>query len=103
MPGGVGEHAPPVTARLGRWPGRAQFQEEGIGLIEVVDREVKVELLWHALTRPTRCLVAVNALEADEQAVLASEPGEIAVRARVEFKAHGLPVERGQGHGIGAI
>ena len=36
MPGGVGEDAPAVAARLEIWLGRAEFQEEGLGLVEVV-------------------------------------------------------------------
>jgi hypothetical protein len=53
----AGEDAPAVAAGLEIWLGRAEFQEEGPGLVKVVGRELEVELLWHALARPARCLV----------------------------------------------
>jgi hypothetical protein len=52
VPGGVGKDAPLATARLEVWLGGAQLEEQGLGLVEVVDREVKVELLRHVLAGP---------------------------------------------------
>jgi hypothetical protein len=104
VPGGVGEDAPPVVVRLELRLGCAQFQDQSFGLVEVVDREVEVELLrHHALGWPGRCLVVVGSLEADEEPVLAGEPGEIVARVRVELEAGGLMVERGQCPGVGAV
>lgn len=73
MPGGVGEDAPLVTARLEVWLGGAQREEQGLGLVEVVDREVKVELLRYVLAGPAGWLVAVSSLEADEEPVLLAQ------------------------------
>jgi hypothetical protein len=89
VPGGVGEDAPLVAARLEVWLGRAKFQDQGFGLVEVVDREVEVELLWRALAGPAGCLVAVDSLETDEEPVLAGEPGEVAAGLSFIFKVIG--------------
>lgn len=49
-------------------PGLAppQIQQRGFGLVQIVDSEVRMELLWHVLTRPLRRLAVINPLEADE-------------------------------------
>jgi hypothetical protein len=60
-----------------------------------------VELLGGALAWPAGCLIAVGALEADEQPVLPGDRGEVAVGIGVELKAGGLLVERGQRPGSG--
>jgi hypothetical protein len=60
VPGRVGEDAPPAAARLGFWLCRAQLQDEGLGVVQVVDREVEVKLLWRALARPTASSLPVS-------------------------------------------
>ena len=60
-------------------------------------------LMGHALVRPTGRPVAVGPLEADEEPVLAGEPGEIVAGLGVELEAGGLLVERGQRHGVRAV
>jgi hypothetical protein len=79
VPGRVGEDPPPVAARLELGLGGAQLQHQRLGLVEVVDREVEVELLWHALVGPARRPVAIDPLEADPEPVLAGECGEIVI------------------------
>jgi hypothetical protein len=101
--GGVGEDPPPLAARLELRLGCAQSQYQGLDLVQVVGREVEVELLWHALPWPARRLVAVGSLEADDEPVLAGEPGEVVARPRVEFEAGGLLIERCQCSRVGAV
>ncbi len=67
MTGWVGEDAPPVAARLEPRPGRAQLQQPGLGLVEVVNREVEVDPLRDALVRPARRPVVTDPLEPDER------------------------------------
>gem|GEM_PF-4965376 len=56
MPGWVGEDARPVAARLELWLGGIKLKDPRLGLVEVVNFEVEVELLWHALIWPARLL-----------------------------------------------
>lgn len=63
----VEEDPPPVPAGLGLRLARAQFQEQRIGLVEVVGIEVEMALLRHVFAGPGGGLVAVDPLEADEE------------------------------------
>jgi hypothetical protein len=71
MPGWVGEDGRPVAARLELWLGCTQLEYPCLGLVEVVDFEVEVELLWHALIWPAGRLVAVGPLGSGQSSVIA--------------------------------
>ena len=76
MPGWVGEHPPLIAAGLEHRLGRTQLHQHGLGLVKIVNSEVEVELLRHALARPLRRPVAIDPLETDEQPAIVGEPGE---------------------------
>ncbi|GGM62063.1 hypothetical protein GCM10011608_53990 [Micromonospora sonchi] len=68
MPGGVEVDPPSVTARLKVGLGSAQRQHHGLGLglIDIVDGEIEVQLLRASLRGPARRLVTIDALKTDE-------------------------------------
>jgi hypothetical protein len=76
---------------------RAQFQQPGLGFVQVlVDLEADVKLLGNDLVGPARSLVAVDPLQTDEKSVLTVDAREVRVRLRVLFKTGGLLTERRQ-------
>lgn len=87
MPGRVGEDTPPVSARLVLRFGRTQLQQQGLRLVEVLDREVEVALLRHGLPGSPRSPVAIDALEADDEAVRAGDAGEVGVGTGVKLNS----------------
>lgn len=68
MPGRIGEDPPPIRVRLVVRFARAQLQQPGLCLVQVVDREVEVKLLGNSLIGPARSPVpwssGTHALEA---------------------------------------
>ena len=79
MPSRIGEDPPPIFTRLVIRLARAQLQQPGLGLVQVLDREVEVELQGNSLVRPARSPVVVDPLKADEESVLTAETGEVGV------------------------
>lgn len=103
MTGGVSENPPPVSTWLIFRLGCAQLQQKSFRLIEVVDREVEVELFRYGLVGPTRSLIVNHPLEADEEPVVATEAGEVTVGHGVSLEPGCLPIERGKRLGISAV
>ncbi|SFH16817.1 hypothetical protein SAMN02787118_15212 [Streptomyces mirabilis] len=86
------------------WLARAQLQQLGLGLVQVVsDVEADVKLLGNGLVRPARSSTVVDPLKADEKSVLTVETGAVGVRLRVGFEPGGLLIERRQSQRIRAI
>ncbi|SOF03325.1 hypothetical protein SAMN05446589_10621 [Streptomyces sp. OV198] len=75
MPGRISEDPPSVATRLVLRFGRAPLQQQGLRLVEVIDRDVEVALLGRGLVRPTRSLIVVDALKTDRKPVLAGDAG----------------------------
>jgi hypothetical protein len=80
MPGRVGADSPALApTRLVIRLARAQCRQLGLGLVQVLHREVEVELLRHGLVGPARSPVVVDPLEADEESVLTRDASEVGV------------------------
>lgn len=77
MAGRVREDPPPGTARLMVRLAGAHFEQPGLGSVQVLDREVEVELLRNRLVGPARSLV-VDPLEAEESPFSSVSPANSA-------------------------
>jgi hypothetical protein len=60
VPGRIEQHAPPVRRRLFRSSSRSRPDRLSFGLVEVVHRKIKMDLLRRANVGPGRCLVVLH-------------------------------------------